>query len=188
MRAQNWLWMMVGLGVLLACRVAQPRLPAQGGIPERISEGDLESILALNRGHLDPHEWALELTATRERLRATWSQESAQAVFYIDIRVYPQGYSPKDVAWYYQPANFSDILYKEYQDLTPVAYCEEPASHQRLYLFTARYQGQDYRIRHWVLFQGAHRIWDAALIFPARYAAEQERYARALFPGLPTCK
>jgi len=131
-------------------------------------------------------QWERTLTSQSDRVMVTWIKSNSGNLAYLDYRIYPEGYTQEIVDWYHSDENFETILYSGYDDLSRIAECKKGSL--QLYEFSANYKETPYLIYNWVDTSEKYRMADIAIIFTAEEKAELERYAKEVFPSLPSCK
>ena len=151
-----------------------------------VTDADINYAYHFAEKTLSSEQWERELRTESERIMVTWTNYDLGSVVFLDYRIYPDGYTDEILDSYYSDANFSEVLFSNYYDLSAITKCQKKTL--RLYELSARFEDSDYLIRKWVDLENENRMTDFTLVFLAGTQDEFERYAEAIFPSLPSCQ
>lgn len=136
-------------------------------------------------GVLRAPEWNEQFSVQPFHVMRTWLSDTYSAVVFVDYILYNCGYTREEVEAHYTPEAFQTEILANYQDIQRVTACE--TGNTRLYVHTVQWKQTDYLTHTWVMPDGAYRILQVVMVFPADKRDVMNQYAAQLFPNLPAC-
>ena len=161
-------------------------LPPDGCVSSEATQKDIDRVLSITEGVLDPDEWERSYVVMENRVAVTWSSVAWSAVIYLEALIFPCGYDETTLDEYFSAGNWSTIL-SNYQGHESTGECRS-ADGARLYQFRALSQGVEYHIRYWAQGDTAARVIVLMAVFPVGSEDRLDEYSSRLFPRLDSCE
>lgn len=130
--------------------------------------------------------WTESFSSSPERITKTWLSSELSAVSNLEYLVYNCGYQQSDLDAYYSDENFKTSIFQNYQDVKKTDECSK--SGLQHFEFKGSYQQTKYLMYYWVKQDSDSRILDFMMAFPAKQEDALKKYARQVYPDLPTCE